>query len=934
MLRRAPEDRGCIHAPTVTSKNLRLQSPAQVPAAWPPHPRRAHSPAPNRIFNALGLPYGVRYELARIAATNGYEKLGKSDLETLKGLSNSKAVLLIPGLFGKSEHFAYSDEAYAKEIAAKAPWQELDLEDENLSKNNMAGLGLSEEAPDWFGGKVHFTGRLIADSRNRGTPFKLGPSDRFARRWGSGSFLTLSLGKEILNGNKGDKIMNFLCRPFILGDRVFRAFDAKVGNVFLVCTNEIVEGRRIHPTRTVPGLLSLREFLAWHNSLEVDEKQTMAKWASSDMTDGAGLINKAALRLIYNRVEMDTWPTAIQCRVLVDVDDKPRIWLRPSQTKVKHTSWEDPTLRTIDLLRSSHAKTQCRLSVETIINLAENGVPSGAFIKLVEDALVNLVTPLRTWEGEDAMEMLWCAVARTGGVMSSRLARKETVLARVKGFSERDSDDLEHDNEERDATDQPTSTAWWVDQVSGCPSSLEETVMYLLDAGFTPQTCTVLRSKLDIIVQGCVKRCIESYRIDLPVGMSAMAFIVPDETGLLEPGEFFLKSTRHDFKTRDGMTTDILLGPALVTRHPCKWTAVDRPELRHFTNVIVFSVKGPRRVADYLSGGDYDGDKCLVIWQPELVDPFEPPDLAANFKPKNETVRDFLERTADSPDRQVRGMQQYLLMPNWHINATYSLGYTHPETVRPAYMFCKTLDGAKTGLSVLPSVYAEDQNAYEKRAPWNKIDETNTYNLARPQGSAHLSWTNSTTTRSGASGVGVGERTQEEIDAKFKEAPHVVDADLTAPWIAFVEKEYRWAPRSEQDVAMRGLELIKRHVEAQNQWQIHQLPIERKQDILRELSRDLATGPPGLSMDAVRDFLYAVVATGADGLAGQDEAARIKASYAYFYDSEQAWTKWSRFPWNVAFRELCLIKCRSRKTSLKPVNSEFYERFTMKMPRI
>jgi hypothetical protein len=50
---------------------------------------------------------------------------------------------------------------------------------------------------------------------------------------------------------------------------------------------------------------------------------------------------------------------------------------------------------------------------------------------------------------------------------------------------------------------------------------------------------------------------------------------------------------------------------------------VDRPELRHFTDVIVLSVKGPRRAADYLSGGDYDGDKGLVIWQPELVDPFE-----------------------------------------------------------------------------------------------------------------------------------------------------------------------------------------------------------------------------------------------------------------------------------------------------------------------
>jgi hypothetical protein len=31
------------------------------------------------------------------------------------------------------------------------------------------------------------------------------------------------------------------------------------------------------------------------------------------------------------------------------------------------------------------------------------------------------------------------------------------------------------------------------------------------------------------------------------------------------------------------------------------------------------------------------------------------------------------------------------------------------------------------------------------------------------------------------------------------------------------------------------------------------LPIERRQDILRELSRDFATGPPGLSMDKVKN---------------------------------------------------------------------------------
>jgi hypothetical protein len=35
----------------------------------------------------------------------------------------------------------------------------------------------------------------------------------------------------------------------------------------------------------------------------------------SDMTDGAGYVNKSGLRLLYHRFDWDTWPTAIQCRV-------------------------------------------------------------------------------------------------------------------------------------------------------------------------------------------------------------------------------------------------------------------------------------------------------------------------------------------------------------------------------------------------------------------------------------------------------------------------------------------------------------------------------------------------------------------------------------------------------------------------------------------
>jgi hypothetical protein len=139
-----------------------------------------------------------------------------------------------------------------------------------------------------------------------------------------------------------------------------------------------------------------------------------------------------------------------------------------------------------------------------------------------------------------------------------------------------------------------------------------------------------------------------------------------------------------------------------------------------------------------------------------------------------------------------------------------------------------------------------------------------------------------------------GKKLKEEIDLKFK-APHVVDPDLIAPWLRFVEKEeakkeagdLRKAEiaqlaqhalnttgisAADMEVATRllietqtssqsDLERIQQHVEAvftkhknKVDAKFSKLAIERRQDFLRELSRDFATGPPGLSIGEVGNF--------------------------------------------------------------------------------
>ena len=106
--------------------------------------------------------------------------------------------------------------------------------------------------------------------------------------------------------------------------------------------------------------------------------------------------------------------------------------------------------------------------------------------------------------------------------------------------------------------------------------------------------------------------------------------------------------------------------------------------------------------------GDYDGDKGLVIFQPEVVEAFKEPPLHYSetpknikeyFKPDNEKGVEFLARFNHLDEAaKIYELQEHLLTAirdtsvvgkysKFHDNAIYTLGYTHPETIRLAYMY-------------------------------------------------------------------------------------------------------------------------------------------------------------------------------------------------------------------------------------------------------
>lgn len=70
-----------------------------------------------------------------------------------------------------------------------------------------------------------------------------------------------------------------------------------------------------------------------------------------------------------------------------------------------------------------------------------------------------------------------------------------------------------------------------------------------------------------------------------------------------------------------------IIGKVIVARNPCYHpgdirvlNAVALPaKYNYLREVIAFPTKGPRPHADEMSGGDLDGDKYFVCWDPDLV---------------------------------------------------------------------------------------------------------------------------------------------------------------------------------------------------------------------------------------------------------------------------------------------------------------------------
>lgn len=148
---------------------------------------------------------------------------------------------------------------------------------------------------------------------------------------------------------------------------------------------------------------------------------------------------------------------------------------------------------------------------------------------------------------------------------------------------------------------------------AGLPVATEERLNMLLDAGFEPKKLHFMK---DLAFKAFENKCTDlQTQLNITVGRSTYAYMVPDFSGVLEPDEVFIDFSSF-VDNVSGFAGTLLNGvDVLVARSPTHYAsdiqrvkAVFEIELIGLKDVIVFSTKGNPSLAHKLSGGDYDGD--------------------------------------------------------------------------------------------------------------------------------------------------------------------------------------------------------------------------------------------------------------------------------------------------------------------------------------
>ena len=359
-------------------------------------------------------------------------------------------------------------------------------------------------------------------------------------------------------------------------------------------------------SKTIPTVVLERTEI-----FQVDDKRGTDKVHVMD--DGAALMSRGLADAIAAMLDLEVTPSALQGRIggckglwMVDWEEEHRhdtdsgYWIEVSEAQLKvkpHPASRDAcdVLRTFEVTKVSHSTPPAALNAQLITVLSDRGVPRSVLENKMQQWTHTYFDDLEHALGDTCKIRSW-----------------------LQNYHSTFRDDT-------------------IPFEGSLPWDKTDKLNMLLDAGFEPTTSSHLHEMFRDRMLDYLNWWVEKVRIAVP--QSTYVYCIPDPYGVLEPGEAHFGFSEPRLDQPKGFNPWYLAGvDGLVARNPANLPSdiqrvkfVHHPKLDKFKDVIIFSTKGNRPLADLLSGGDYDGDEAFVCWDQDIVTRFSnypggPPD--------------------------------------------------------------------------------------------------------------------------------------------------------------------------------------------------------------------------------------------------------------------------------------------------------------------
>ncbi|KAG8719689.1 hypothetical protein FRC09_010775 [Ceratobasidium sp. 395] len=994
--------------PTSDSENASLNediTPKPRHASVPPDVHLvAYSPIHQTYFEDYGVAWGVQWQIARLITTYpdfSWEHVDEEDLILrLCGPNAIRAPSVSSILLAKPEFADYARrERLIALPALLSPWESYDEEETYITANSNSQLvnehggnvtqrmylQIAKSSPTLQAtiDGLHFQFTLEQPQRSR--------SSRFSRYLGSRRLIQCYFSDKDGRAHREAILEFFASKKLLVNGRLFQAFYGHDSKVELMEINEDV-GRVPNPALGDHNRISLLEFIAWHNNLDLNYRQTVGKWASrfalgfsttlvgltfsqdniyfiddvyapganqknaeahQIMTDGCGFLNWAALRAIQKKMNWEVFPVHVQARIAGakglfvlhperhDPEEQPKIWIRSSQNKVKlqqNNAWS-PFHYVLDVCAGPFLQQPSSITYEMILCLSAGGVPDSLLIELLRKSIQDIASEHEPSDHAHGSQVLWDSIYNAHRVLQNRLRQ-------VTSPEQQRSNGFVSYTEDGEITPEEIATSkWdvWPDPSSGTPASTQEQVLGWLQSGFNPTDPWVME-KLIYLQDKLVTAAVNKFRITIP--KSLRAHIIPDPIGVLAEGEIFFASGQTSLEDSSGFKAHCITGPVIVT-------AVESYRLWSlgYHGVVVFSTQGDCHLASLLSGGDYDGDNVVLIWDEDIVDNFVNSDLdtarlsvgfeEANFTKSKHMLGNLVSRSRLQSCKLETELVKALLQGAvenkvygrynmFYRNSVYLNGLDHPDTIRLGHMFTQCLDSTKSGLIVKPEVLQQDVKKWDREPP-------TCFTLSKDQNDDGSRGSKRSLGRRNSSLppfildslLRIAQEEANSYKARLSirrdelAKSNTVDEHLIKPF-----KDAQ--DRVSQHGFHNDLKQIRDHVEKYRALFMKARSNKGEFSPSQRHGKDKKQMSIGDRQESIRALSEAYNHNLPSGLVLFDEAAvrRVAASYAYHLDKSARYLKCD-FSFGVAWAELCAIKARATGGDFVTLASGYMESMTI-----